>query len=133
MKGEKKLRNSLLLLFTTLFLVIVHTMCRHDDLIIADKICYNDIETIFLTCSSTVGCHQSGNESGYVFTDYSTILKSVRTPGNAQKSPVYKAITGKGFMQLMPPGKALPEKERILIRNWIDKGASSDTTGCKHY
>jgi hypothetical protein len=59
-------------------------------------------------------------------------MKSI-TPFNAQKSTAYKAITGKGFVQLMPPSGALQEKDRILIRVWIDQGASSDTTACTHY
>jgi hypothetical protein len=133
MKGKKTLWVSLILMFVAVFLMLVQSRCRHDDLVVKQIICYSDIETIFLTCSATAGCHQQGGESGYVFTDRTSILTAIGTPGNAQKNPVYQAITGKGFMQLMPPGKVLPEKERILIRNWIDQGASIDTTGCTHY
>jgi hypothetical protein len=49
------------------------------------------------------------------------------TPFNAQKSKVYQAITGKAFVQLMPPSGALTENERILIRVWIDQGAVKST------
>lgn len=134
MKEKNTFRISLVLLFFASALLLVQTRCRHDDLVLTgEKICYNDIEPIFLGCSSTAGCHQPGGENKYVFTDYAAIYKSITTPGDAQKSPVYKAITGKGFVQLMPPGKALTEKQRILIRMWIDQGASSDITACKHY
>ena len=136
MKGKKSLRFSLMLVFAASVLVLVQSRCRHDDLVLTgEKICYNDIESILSNCSSTAGCHQPGGENKYVFNNYDAIYKSITTPGNAQKSPVYKAITGKGFMQLMPPGNLTPlsENQRILIRNWIDQGASSESVACKHF
>ena len=135
MKGNNTLRISILLLFSASVLILVQTRCRHDDLNAAllDKVCYNDVAAIFSTCSASAGCHKpGGRENKYTFTDYASIMKSI-TPFNAQKSTAYKAITGKGFMQLMPPSGALQEKDRILIRVWIDQGASSDTTACTHY
>ena len=134
MKEKTTFRFSLILLIAASALVLVQSRCRHDDLVLTgEKICYSDIKSILTKCSSKAGCHQPGGENKYVFTDYASIYKSVTTPGNAQKSPVYKAITGKGFMQLMPPGnlKPLSENQRILIRNWIDQGASFDVTACK--
>jgi len=135
MKGKNPLRISLILLFSASALILVQTRCRHDDLNAAllDKVCYNDVAAILSSCSATAGCHNAGgSENKYTFTDYTSIMKSI-TPFNAQKSTAYKAITGKGFVQLMPPSGALPEKDRILIRVWIDQGAKSDTTACTHY
>ena len=135
MKGKNPLRISLILLLSASALMLFQTRCRHDDLNAAllDKVCFNDVAAIFSTCSATAGCHNAGGrENKYTFTDYASIMKSI-TPFNAQKSTAYKAITGKGFVQLMPPSGALQEKDRILIRVWIDQGASSDTTACTHY
>ena len=134
MKGKKSFRFSLMLVFAASVLVLVQSRCRHDDLVLTgEKICYNDVKAILTTCSSTDGCHQPGGDNKYVFNKDTAIYISIKTPGNAQKSPVYKAITGKGFMQLMPPGnlKPLSENQRILIRNWIDQGARFDVTACK--
>lgn len=136
MKEKTTFRFSLILLIAASALVLVQSRCRHADLVsdtVSSKICYDEVETILKRCGTTAGCHQPGGENKYVFNNYAAIYKSISTPGNAQKSPVYKAITGKGFIQLMPPSGALPESDRILIRNWIDQGASSDVTACKHF
>jgi len=126
MKGKIKLRIPLIMVSAALVLVLVQVRCRHDGLNVAelDKVCYErDIAPIFLNSCGTTGCHDSQRgEAGYSFTDYAGIMKAI-TPSNAQKSKAYKAITGKGFTQLMPPAGALTEKERILIRVWIDQGA----------
>ncbi len=133
MKGKKTLRISLMLVFTAAVLLVVQTRCRHSDLDAStlDKVCYTrDIAPILSGCSDpTKGCHtQNGGESGYVFTDYASVYKAVKTPFNAQKSPLYQAITGKGFKQLMPPSGPLSQANRILIRVWIDQGAVNDPT-----
>ena len=93
------------------------------------NVCYEtEIGPIFLRSCGTTGCHDTGHgEGGYSFTDYTSVMKAV-TPFNAQKSTAYKAITGKGFVQLMPPAGALPEADRIAIRVWIDQGAAN--TSC---
>lgn len=125
MKGNKTLRIYLMFVFVASVLMIFQIQCRHDDLYVEEKVCYNDVEAIFLSnCAATAGCHKSAGENGYQFTEYKFIMKAIK-PFNAQKSTAYKAITGKGFMQLMPPGRALSMKERILIRVWIDQGADS--------
>jgi len=132
MKGKNKLRGSLLLLFSLSGLVLVLIQCRHDGLNVAnlDPVCYQrDIEPIFQNSCGTTGCHDSQRgESGYTFTNYSSIMKAI-TPFNANKSKAYQAITGKAFVQLMPPSGALTQNERILIRVWIDQGAVQTT--CK--
>ena len=126
MKRNKTLRISLILVFAASVLTLVQVRCRHDGLKVdeLDKVCYEkDISPIFLNSCGTTGCHDSqGGEAGYSFTNYAGVMKAV-TPSDAQKSIAYKAITGKGFVQLMPPAGALTEKERILIRVWIDQGA----------
>jgi len=130
MKRNKTLRISLFLMFSASVLTLVQVSCRHDGLNVSDlnKVCYEkDIAPIFLNSCGTTGCHDSqGGEAGYSFIDYAGVRKAV-TPSDAQKSIAYKAITGKGFVQLMPPSGALTEKERILIRVWIDQGAVQTT------
>ena len=135
MKGKNTIRITLILMFATSVLVLVQIRCRHDGLNVAklDKVCYTrDIGPIFLRSCGTTGCHDTQRaKGGYSFTDYTSVMKAI-TPFNSQKSTAYKAITGKGFVQLMPPSGALSENERILIRVWIDQGAENNscaTTG----
>jgi hypothetical protein len=126
MNGIRTFRITLVLLFALLLVGLVQIRCRHDGLNVAnlDKVYYEkDIRPILSGCSDGIsGCHMQRGESGYVFTDYISVMKSI-IPFNAQKSPAYKAITGKGFVQLMPPSGALSLENRILIRVWIDQGA----------
>ncbi|HEY3390972.1 MAG TPA: hypothetical protein VGK38_15440 [Prolixibacteraceae bacterium] len=124
MKRKNTFHIFLALMFAASVLVIIQIRCRHDDLNAStlDKVCYEtDIARIFSTCNAA-DCHGSSAKGGYTFTDYLSVKKAI-TPFNAQKSLAYKAITGKGFTQLMPPSGALPEADRILLRIWIDQGA----------
>jgi len=129
MNRQKTIRISLILVCTSAVLALLQIRCRHDDLNAAtlDKVCYTrDIGPIFLRSCGTTGCHDSRAKGGYSFTDYTSVMQAI-TPFNAQKSKAYKAITGKGFVQLMPPSGALSQNERILIRVWIDQGAENTT------
>jgi hypothetical protein len=82
---------------------------------------------IFQNSCAVSGCHNGrGGESGYVFTDYASIMNAI-TPGNAAKSKAYQAITS--TFQLMPPKNALPIGKRTLIRLWIEQGAKETTCG----
>ena len=130
MKERKAIWIYLILIFSASALFIIQTQCRHDDLNAATlaKVCYQtEIGPIFLRSCAISGCHDSQRgKGGYSFTDYNSVMKAI-TPFNAQKSTAYKAITGKGFVQLMPPSGALSENERILIRVWIDQGAENTT------
>jgi hypothetical protein len=130
MKGRKTIRISLILLFSISFVVLTQVRCRHDGLNAAslETVCYQrDIAPIFLNSCGTMGCHSNTNgEAGLDFTNYTSVMKSIN-PSNAQKSKAYQAITGKAFVPLMPPGGALSENERILIRVWIDQGAKNTT------
>ena len=109
--------------------------CKHDgppaDQL--EEICFTgQVLPIFSTSCGIAGCHDAITaESGYVFTDYSSIMKSI-TPGNAEKSKAYSAITS--TLGLMPPDNPLPINKRTLIRLWIEQGAKettcvNDTTG----
>ena len=124
MQGKKTIRISSRLLPVLAILMFIQVQCRHQGLDVntLTPVCYDsEIEPIFLNKCAT--CHgQNKHESGVRFDDYNSILISV-TPFDAQNSAAYKAITGKGFIQLMPPDGALTENERILIRVWIDQGA----------
>ena len=125
---RRRYRIYLKLLFILSFVLFINVQCRHDgiDATTLKTVCYEtEIAPIFLNKCAT--CHGQGeNKGGFALNDYNSILKSV-TPFDAQKSKAYKAITGKGFTQLMPPDGALSENERILIRVWIDQGAKNTT------
>ncbi|MEI7523415.1 MAG: c-type cytochrome domain-containing protein [Mariniphaga sp.] len=126
MQGRKTLRISLKLLFALTFLALIYIQCRHDGLNVSTlkPVCFDtEISPIFLNKCAT--CHgQNRSKGGVAFYDYNSIFASVK-PYDAQNSKAYKAITGKGFTQLMPPKGALSENERILIRVWIDQGAKN--------
>ncbi|MFA5330136.1 MAG: hypothetical protein WC384_20245 [Prolixibacteraceae bacterium] len=106
-----------------LFLV---NSCQHDGTP-ADQmqqICFTDqILPVFQNSCGTTGCH-SGGEHEYNFTNYAGIMRAI-TPGNADKSKAYKAMTSQ--FQLMPPNNALPIEKRTLIRLWIEQGANETT------
>ncbi len=115
------------LLTALVILVFIQVRCRHDGINVNTlaPVCFDsEIAPIFLNKCAT--CHsQNRSRGGFSFNDYNSIFSSV-TPYNSQNSTAYKAITGKGFTQLMPPNAALSENERILIRVWIDQGAKRD-------
>lgn len=98
--------------------------CRHEGIPAdqLDPVCFNQqVLPIFQNSCAISGCHNAqGGESGYVFNDYTNIMKAI-SPGNATKSKAYKAMTSS--IQLMPPHNPLPMDKRILIRVWIDQGA----------
>lgn len=109
------------IIVSTLFIAI---SCQHEG-IPADQmepVCFKQqVLPIFQNSCAISGCHNAqGGESGYVFTDYSNIMKAI-SPGNASKSKAYKALSSS--LQLMPPHNPLPMDKRILIRVWIDQGA----------
>lgn len=115
---------SALLIFGLGSLLFLVNSCKHDG-IPADQfptVNFNEqILPIFQNSCGTSGCHDSRGEAGYVFTDYSNIMKAI-TAGDADKSTAYKAITS--TFQLMPPNNALPIEKRTLIRLWIEQGAN---------
>lgn len=108
----------------------ITTSCEHEGIPAdqMDQVCFNQqVLPIFQNSCATSGCHDTQTaENGYVFTDYSSIMKAI-TPGNASKSKAYKAITSS--VELMPPHNPLPMEKRILIRLWIEQGAKE--TDCQ--
>jgi hypothetical protein len=120
---------------TILFLIgsltSVFLSCKHDPQGIdqLETLCFEtQILPIFLTSCALPGCHDTpGEESSYVFTDYSHIMEAV-TPGDPNKSPAYTAlIHGSGEEGLMPPNQPLSEQNRNKIRIWIIQGARNVT------
>jgi len=105
--------------------IIVQRACNEEDLNYTslEKVSFDkDISPIFKSNCGVIGCHdQLWGENDYVFTNYESILKGV-TPYYPNKSIAYRAVIGRGA-SLMPPGRALPEKEQKLIRDWIRQGA----------
>ena len=128
--GNKNTLKPFILPIATMLLLVTLICCRHEGLNVAtmDKVCFEkEIAPIFQNSCATTGCHTQGNgRGGYDFSSYSSILKAI-TPFNAQKSIAYQAITGKAFVQLMPPKGVISENDRILIRVWIDQGAENTT------
>lgn len=110
------------------FALFMTNSCQHEG-ISADQlepICFTEqVLPIFQNSCGTSGCHDAKTaEEGYVFTDYAGIMKSI-TPGNADKSKAYKAITSN--LEIMPPDNPLPQDKRTLIRLWIEQGAKETT------
>lgn len=120
---------SVLVAFMLLSLFFLVNSCKHDG-IPADQmpeICFTEqVLPIFQNSCGTSGCHDSKGEAGYVFTDYTSIMKAIN-PGNAAKSKAYQAMTS--TFELMPPDNALPASKRTIIRLWIDQGAKETTCG----
>ncbi|MGE5449000.1 MAG: c-type cytochrome domain-containing protein, partial [Bacteroidales bacterium] len=100
------------------------TSCQHEGIPAdqLDPVCFNQqVLPIFQNSCAISGCHSAQDgESGYVFTDYSNIMRAV-SPGNSSKSKAYKVLSSS--LQLMPPHNPLPMDKRTLIRVWIDQGA----------
>jgi hypothetical protein len=129
----------LTILFLVGSLTAVFLSCKHDPQGIdqLDTICFEEqILPIFQTGCALPGCHDApGEESSFVFTDYTHIMEAV-TPGDPKKSPAYTSlIATSGEIGLMPPGQPLSEQNRNKIRIWILQGAlnkncaiSCDTT-----
>ena len=106
-----------------LWILFMVNSCKHDGIPADQMPSINFTEQVlpvFQINCATSGCHDSRGESGYVFTDYTSIMKAIK-PGNADKSKAYQAITS--TFQLMPPNYALPSSQRTLIRLWIEQGA----------
>lgn len=119
--------SALLILVLGLILSTTNS-CTHEG-ISADQmeeICFTQqILPIFQNSCATAECHDAATaEDGYIFTDYTNIMKSIN-PGNASKSKAYEAITSNS--EIMPPDNPLPLDKRILIRLWIEQGAKETT------
>lgn len=112
-------------LFISLTAISLNNSCKHDGTP-ADQLPQinftEQVLPIFQNSCATSGCHDSQTaEDDYVFTDYASIMKAI-TPGNADKSKAYKAITSTS--ELMPPDNALSTSQRTTIWLWIEQGAN---------
>lgn len=120
-----------LLIISSILLAFMSVSCKHDTLNLNqfDQVCFQEkVLPIFQTGCAISGCHNgSNNEAGYDFSNYEGIMQAI-SPGSPDKSKAYKAIITKwGFLNAMPPANPLPESERILIRLWIEQGATNSS------
>lgn len=121
-----------LMLIGTMILSVILS-CKHESEGIdqLDPICFETkILPIFQASCALSGCHDSpGEESEYVFTDYTHIMEAI-TPGDPNSSPAYTSlISASGEEGLMPPGQPLSKQNRTLIRVWIEQGALNENCG----
>ncbi|MEI6277595.1 MAG: c-type cytochrome domain-containing protein [Prolixibacteraceae bacterium] len=128
--GLKKISGSKVFRLVSVVGLVTLLCCRHDGINVTtlDPVCFErDVLPIFQNSCATTGCHSAGGgKAGYDFSNYASILKTI-APSDAQGSKAYQAITGKNFVQFMPPKGAVSENDRIIIRVWIDQGAKNTT------
>ena len=104
-----------------------NTSCKHDPMVVdyTDTICFSrDIYPIFSNSCGIAGCHDGGGED-FDATSYEGIMRAI-TPGNANKSKAYNAITSV-YINPMPPSGPLSKEQRTLIALWINQGAPNST------
>ncbi len=90
-----------------------------------------DIFPVLQSNCSISGCHDgTGEGSEYLFTSYTTIMKSVR-PGDPTQSKLYRVITTGGGEDKMPPypHDPLTTAQIDSIYNWIGYGATDENCG----
>ncbi len=124
---------SMFIFFPILLLISVFfsaVSCSHEPSLISDldTVCFEtQILPVMQTSCGITGCHSSaGGESGFVATNYSSIVEIV-TPGNARKSKLYEVITTLYGENIMPPDRPLSKSQRMLIEVWIEQGALNTT------
>lgn len=119
--------SALLIFVFGLILFTAHS-CTHEGIPAEqmEEICFTQqVLPVFQNSCATSGCHDASTaEDGYIFTDYSNIMKAIE-PGNASKSKAYQAITS--HFKIMPPDNPLPVEKRVLVRLWIEQGARETT------
>jgi hypothetical protein len=126
MKPDKIYLSLALLIILTTFSWI--SSCTHQtDITNMPEICFKDVYAIIRTNCSMIGsgCHD-GNGESIDLTTYQGIHDAV-VPFNADKSPLYKAITSVRGEVKMPPDQPLTEESRSTIRFWIEQGAVDST------
>jgi hypothetical protein len=75
-----------------------------------------------------LGCHNPQlNNGGISFLDRDTLLKGGRrgpaiVPGKPEQSVLIHSLRHDGELQ-MPPGPKLPEKEILILTDWVRRGA----------
>jgi hypothetical protein len=126
MKSDKIFLSISFLLVITVFLWIIS--CTHNaDITNIPEVCFErDVLPVFQNSCAISGCHDGQGESHLSLTNYVDISHSV-VPGKPFSSPVYKSIIATWGENSMPPGQPLSMENRILIRLWIEQGASLTT------
>jgi len=115
------------IIIPSVFFLIISTVfisCEHEkpDASMYETVCF-DTEVLPVFQNKCAVCHnQSSPEGGYVFSDYTSIMKAI-VPGNPEKSKAYEYITAI-IHDFMPPDEPLTIYERTKIRLWIEQGAN---------
>jgi uncharacterized membrane protein len=123
-----QMKITIIVLLSFIFFIgslTIFNSCTHEPLGLDkfDTICFSkDVLPIFQNSCGKVGCHD-GSEEGFDARSYESIMQSI-TPGNAQKSDAYRAITSVYFNTMPPsPNAPLTKEQRTLIATWINQGA----------
>lgn len=102
------------------------------DGIITRRACFErDILPVLHSSCAISGCHDAlTHEEGYVFDNYTGILRAV-SPGNPRDSKLYEKITDNDSEERMPPPgyDPLPQEYIDSINNWIIYGALDEECG----
>jgi len=122
------MKNIYLFLLTLSVCSILVYSCRHesDDILSSGNVCFErDVLPIFQSSCGYTGCHDEATaKSGYVYEDYTSILKSVK-PYKSNESKAYAVLIDEWSNQFMPPDAPLSLSSRKIIRLWIDQGAKN--------
>jgi len=116
--------------YTSAIIVIIVAFlysCEHQrsDALSLETVCFEK-EVLPVFQNKCAVCHNTSTpEGGYVFSDYTSIMKAIE-PGNPEKSIAYKYFT-KIIHEFMPPDEPLTVYERTIIRIWIEQGANETT------
>lgn len=124
------MKNTVLLFLFMLIILVVCSLCKHDSTGMDNlpEVCFeNQVLPIFQANCAMSGCHGASSAEGYDFRTYNGIMQAV-SPGNPEKSDVYKAITNK-WGTIMPPkgNNQLTKDQRTIIYVWIKQGANKTT------
>jgi hypothetical protein len=91
-----------------------------------------DILPIFISNCAKSGCHDAATrEEGYEFTSYATITAKKFKPGDLGDTELWEKINEEDDDDIMPPlpNAPLTAEQKMLIRDWILRGARN-TTNC---
>jgi len=71
-------------------------------------------EILPLITNNCMGCHSSGNSTGYTFSNHTNI--------SSNSTNMLNAMRGQGGMQLMPPSGTLSDADIQKFNCWINQG-----------
>jgi hypothetical protein len=123
------------ILTTIAFILLVMSVifsCKHDSMItqVPEINFEKQVLPIFQLHCAIPGCHDGvSGDRRLNLSDYSNIVKDV-VPGKPYSSRIYTALIDV-YGNIMPPQGPLQEKDRTLIKLWIEQGAkdTKDTSG----